>query len=126
MKSLAKQHSIDVPLAALSDKQAASSFIESASKARASAPNVQSGEVQPVTERQVSFATRLLTERGLGQLPKEAMENRVAMSAFITTLLNSPRTGDARTAPPAHASGDTMEAPTEKQVRARATALVPA
>jgi hypothetical protein len=127
MKTLARQHNIEIPVLALSDRQAASSFIDSVKKQpRASESTTQNGVVQPATERQIAFATKLLTERGLGPLPIEATQSRAAMTAFIESLLNSKREQAQQGARPSLVEpGATMEPPTEKQVRTRATALAP-
>jgi hypothetical protein len=80
--------------------------------------------VQPVTEKQITFAKKLLAERGLGVLPTEALQSRVAMSAFIDSLLKSPRdNAQAVPARGAPAPGTGTELPTERQVRALPRAL---
>jgi len=87
---LASEKGLQIPMEAMENSMSMSSFIESAlgegNDQQFNGGTYGDMEPRPPTEKQVAFAQRLASEKGL-QIPMEAMENSMSMSSFIESAL---------------------------------------
>ena len=83
-ESLAAEHGVQIPQAALASKQACSAFIEKCQGMSRSSGSSTAGVLVP-TEKQLNYARKLAVEHGL-RIPPDAMASRRACSDFIDSI----------------------------------------